>query len=157
MFRIPDSTTTTVDLAQVQVEEGSVATPFEFRPIGVETALCHRYCYVLKPADGGATYVGGINGSGSTASGLVSIPFPVTMRAAPTLSLSGSSFYVDNFSLAGSCTIANTNLNQSHPNVGRLYFTSIAVTGGSFSLSQAMNMIIGLASTTGILIFASEL
>jgi len=141
----------------VQLEKGSTATSFDYRSYTTELQLCQRYCHVVKPADGGATYVGGINGAGTTASGLVSIPFPVTMRAAPTLSLSGTSFYVDNFALAGSCTIANTNLNQSHPNVGRLYLTSIAVSGGSYSLSQAMSLIIGLSSTTGILTFASEL
>ena len=32
-----------VDIAQVQVEEGSVPTPFEHRPYGVELALCQRY------------------------------------------------------------------------------------------------------------------
>ena len=29
----------------IQVEEGSTATPFEFRPIGTELALCQRYYY----------------------------------------------------------------------------------------------------------------
>jgi hypothetical protein len=43
IFRIPDSTTTTVDFAQVQIEEGSNATAFEQRPIGTELALCQRY------------------------------------------------------------------------------------------------------------------
>ena len=33
----------TFDIAQVQVEEGTVATPFEHRPIGTELALCQRY------------------------------------------------------------------------------------------------------------------
>jgi hypothetical protein len=33
----------TFDIAQVQVEAGPVATPFERRPIAVETALCQRY------------------------------------------------------------------------------------------------------------------
>jgi hypothetical protein len=33
----------TFDIAQVQIEEGSVATPFEERPIGTELALCQRY------------------------------------------------------------------------------------------------------------------
>jgi len=32
-----------VDIAQVQVEEGTVATPFEHRPYGTELALCQRY------------------------------------------------------------------------------------------------------------------
>jgi hypothetical protein len=33
----------TFDIAQVQIEEGPVATPFEQRPIGTELALCQRY------------------------------------------------------------------------------------------------------------------
>ena len=33
----------TFDIAQVQLEEGSVATPFENRPIGTELDLCQRY------------------------------------------------------------------------------------------------------------------
>ena len=33
----------TFDIAQVQLEEGPVATPFEQRPIGTELALCQRY------------------------------------------------------------------------------------------------------------------
>ena len=38
----------TFDIAQVQIEPGSVATPFEQRPIGTELALCQRYFEVLK-------------------------------------------------------------------------------------------------------------
>jgi hypothetical protein len=34
-------------LAQVQIEPGAVATPFERRPIGTELALCQRYFQVL--------------------------------------------------------------------------------------------------------------
>lgn len=32
-----------VEVTNVQLEEGSVATPFEVRPIGVELAVCQRY------------------------------------------------------------------------------------------------------------------
>lgn len=33
----------TFDIAQVQLEEGSGATPFEIRPMGLESSLCLRY------------------------------------------------------------------------------------------------------------------
>jgi hypothetical protein len=38
----------TFDIAQVQIEPGPVATPFEQRPIGTELALCQRYFQVLR-------------------------------------------------------------------------------------------------------------
>lgn len=38
----------TFDIAQVQLEEGSVATPFENRPIGLELSLCQRYFEVAR-------------------------------------------------------------------------------------------------------------
>ena len=33
----------TFDIAQIQLEEGSIATPFEIRPLGTELSLCQRY------------------------------------------------------------------------------------------------------------------
>jgi len=33
----------TFDVAQIQIEKGAIATPFELRPIGAELALCQRY------------------------------------------------------------------------------------------------------------------
>jgi len=32
-----------VDLAQIQLEEGPVSTPFEYRPVAEELTLCQRY------------------------------------------------------------------------------------------------------------------
>ena len=68
-------------LSGVQLEKGSVATPFEFRSIGQELALCQRYYYKLFPGVVAANL--GIGGhSGSTTSQGETI-FPVTMRTAP--------------------------------------------------------------------------
>ena len=59
----------TFDIAQVQLEEGPVATPFEQRPIGTELALCQRYyekSYAIDVVPG--TVGGGTaeSGGGST-------------------------------------------------------------------------------------------
>ena len=43
VWQMPASATNTFDLAQVQLEAGTVATPFERRFIGQELALCQRY------------------------------------------------------------------------------------------------------------------
>jgi len=37
-----------ISIAQVQVEIGSVSTNFEFRPIGMELALCQRYFQIIN-------------------------------------------------------------------------------------------------------------
>jgi len=61
----------------VQLEAGSVATPFEHRPIGVELALCQRYYF-----NGGNAWAGIFN-TGTTAR--YSGAYPIPMRATPTV------------------------------------------------------------------------
>jgi len=71
----------------VQLEVGSVATPFERRPYGTELSLCQRYfqAYQLRPA-------GGINGfCDSTTEATFGFMFCQQMRSAPTLGSSGTS------------------------------------------------------------------
>jgi hypothetical protein len=63
----------------VQLEAGSVATPFERRPFGTELALCKRYYQRMREGLTGRVE------SSTTISGAAS--FPVEMRAAPTASL----------------------------------------------------------------------
>jgi hypothetical protein len=81
----------TFDIAQVQIEAGPVATPFERRPIGTELALCQRY-YQIGGVHGGLTSfpstagsIGGIAVAASTAYAVPSIQFAVRMRGSPTI------------------------------------------------------------------------
>jgi len=69
----------TFDIAQVQLEEGEVATPFEHRPLTLELNLCQRY--FLKAW--ASTY--GNNDAGYSSTGV--IYFPVEMRIQPTSTL----------------------------------------------------------------------
>jgi len=66
-------------MAGVQLELGAVATPFARAggSIGGELALCQRYYFV------GGNAAAGICNSASTSR--FSVPFPVTMRVAPTV------------------------------------------------------------------------
>jgi hypothetical protein len=67
----------------VQLEVGSTATSFDYRPYGTELALCQRYYYRLK-----ATALNKVFNCGgqcyATTGAIVSIPFPVTMRTEPS-------------------------------------------------------------------------
>jgi len=77
----------TVRVRNFQLELGSVATPFEFRPYSVELALCQRYAfdpyYNVSSANVavGKAFIDPV----ITTTFLADIQFPVTMRAAPTL------------------------------------------------------------------------
>jgi hypothetical protein len=77
----------------VQLEKGSVATPFEFRSIGQELALCQRYYQKSYPqgvTPGTATTLGGydvyspVSGTGAW---FFPARFSVVMRAAPTVTV----------------------------------------------------------------------
>ena len=98
----------------VQLEVGSVATPFERRPFGTELALCQRYfekSYNMSVVPGTATAVGARVGGTyrENGPGAVQISYLVAKRATPTISIWGtdgtSGQVTDNAGRAG--TVAN--------------------------------------------------
>jgi len=72
----------------VQLEGGSVATPFEQRSYGEELALCQRYFYKWE-SDAGYNFAA--MGYSYATNGINAIVhFPVTMRAQPSCTVAGS-------------------------------------------------------------------
>jgi hypothetical protein len=67
----------------VQLEKGSTATSFDYRPIGTELALCQRYLPAMSFAGGSNPYIGAGMAFGTTAA-YYTISFPVTPRVPPT-------------------------------------------------------------------------
>jgi hypothetical protein len=113
----------------VQLEKGSTATSFDYRPYGTELVLCQRYfqkSYDIETAVGTATRNGHINWNYQNLSnfGTVPIVLPVRMRAAPTA----------------------TNYNPDLTNtVGGLYFNGtaeVAFTGSMNGWTQYQSTII---------------
>ena len=74
----------------VQLEAGTVATPFERRSYGQELSLCQRYCTSL--ANGNTCSIGIGQAFSSSVAG-ATVRFPVTMRAAPTLVVSSGGHF----------------------------------------------------------------
>lgn len=122
-FLCPLNSTFTLDIAQVQLEDGPVATEFEPRSYGQELLLCQRYYYkATTPAT--ARYGAGHNAL--TTTGVHSLVLPVTMRAAPTsVETTGTAtdYDIQNANTATTCssvpafTAASTNLVTLSSNV----------------------------------------
>jgi hypothetical protein len=98
----------------VQLEKGSTATSFDYRPYGTELMLCQRYYQT-----GGLAFSGYNTTSGSVG-GLA--PFAVTMRASPTV------VFTDTLN-------TNTAAGTSQSNIGSTVYaaggeTTVSATGG---------------------------
>jgi len=76
----------TFDIAQVQIEKGSVATEFERRTEGEELLLCQRYYQRL----GGMSVFIGSGLCHSTSQWDVFVAYSIIMRTSPTLSTSNA-------------------------------------------------------------------
>jgi hypothetical protein len=138
----------------VQLEKGSTATSFDYRPYTTELLLCQRYYYAQINAAGGTTQFGtaGQATSASAANGFT-IPFPATMRVAPTALTTST---VSNFSLqppgGGGYTVTAISALYGSQSQGAL---TITVTGGGFTAGQA-TWLYGNA-TNGFVGFTAEL
>ena len=71
----------TLTIGNVQLEKGSTATSFDYRPYGTELALCQRYYQLVNGFSC-------MDASGTSAPA-GSFPFSVQMRSAPTLGQTG--------------------------------------------------------------------
>ena len=66
----------------VQLEKGSTATSFDYRPYGTELVLCQRYCQVIRSTSANIFLANGFCYSSTAA--LVSYVYPVTPRVPAT-------------------------------------------------------------------------
>ena len=124
------SVATKIYFAQVQLEVGKVATPFEHRSYGEELALCQRYYYRASASELNGSLCAGFATGSTGARGIIN--FPVTMRVAPTgIEHTGSAtnYKVAYTGLAATCTAVPIFANAS-TNAAGVQFTASGLTAG---------------------------
>ena len=131
-------------LSLVQLEKGSTATAFDYRPYGTELALCQRYyqkSYESSTALAAATTIGMVGGALglATIGGSMASPFPVQMRTAPTMTFWDSAGNASKVTGTANGTTMTNNLSSS-PN-------------GPFNISQNNFWITGNGTSTYAIFF----
>jgi hypothetical protein len=128
-LNLPASIQTT-DIWGIQVEKGTLATPFEQRPVGTELALCQRYYQSGATISSGWAFYN--SGAGDNLRGTnITLPFKVTMRSSPTISVTAVS--QDNFVLGSSWANADfinayvrANLTGYPYGIGYITYTAVS-------------------------------
>jgi hypothetical protein len=129
----------------VQLEVGTVATPFEHRSYGEELALCQRYyqkSYNLATAPGTASITSGqiaILSNNSSYGEFFQIRFPVAMRTSPTATTynpsTGSSGSIRNLTASSNVSANITGLGEN----GFSNLTAALTSGSVYTLQYTMD------------------
>jgi hypothetical protein len=134
----------------VQLEVGSTATSFDYRPYGTELQLCQRY--YMRWQNPNSSYNTPLT-SGTfftTTSVYAPIPFQVSMRTAPSwvysalsdivLYTNNASFSLSSFNIANEITTVNAELNlttSSSSTAGYACFVRVSAGSGKFLAASA--------------------
>lgn len=131
----------------VQLEKGSTATSFDYRPYGTELALCQRYYAKMQASD--AFGMLGIGSVGSATAVSIYAKLPVSMRSQPTINY--STLRLDDNTANPAVTSLGTN-RSGVDNVSQTFNAS----GGGLTANR-VGMLQANNSTSGYLDAAAEL
>jgi hypothetical protein len=142
-----NTNTATFYITGVQLEKGSTATSFDYRPYGTELALCQRYYWKNGVGDNSVS-LGGTGAFASTTTLQAMFQFPVTMRANPTATQSGANI------ADGTAGSAVTSIGTSYYSTSNAQLTVVA-SGGTFIAKSGGYVYAG--STSAFVAFSAEL
>lgn len=129
----------------VQLEKGSTATSFDYRPYGTELQLCQRYCFVGTPQ----ANTGGVAANGTQCQ--IRTPFNVPMRTSPTATITSGTWQIsDDYSADVTATNPSIVATEVVYSGGRVYLSG-------FSGLTSGRWYAGTAVGTSKLIYSAEL
>lgn len=121
----------TFAITGLQVEKGTVATPFEYRPYSTELALCRRYCTRIVGEGPTSRYCMAVNSSSTQA--LTVLHLPVQLRTNP-VSGNFSTSTVSSFGLyTGTTTATITSLTLAQTDCSTSIVSLTANVGGGLT------------------------
>ena len=125
---LPATSGATFQVTGVQLEPGTVATPFERRSYGQELALCQRYF------QRGVYRLSGVcNGAGGDAS----IVFPTPFRSSPTLTVNTLGVFVDGLATRN---ITALTLSSTQETSSRIAVSAASSTAGRGMVFDGSNL-----------------
>jgi hypothetical protein len=137
------TTDATFDLTGVQLEVGSVATPFEHRSYGDELRRCQRYYHKIKGGVENDPFANGINWDSPGTAAVFQYFFPVEMRTKPTaLEQSGTA---SDYKIAYRTTAATCSSGPTYGGRSTQYTTEI---GASISSGMTQGDCVSLRAKT---------
>jgi hypothetical protein len=143
LFTVGAQTSGTWTIGNVQLEPGSVATPYERQIYSDQLAQCQRYYEVTDY----------FNGAGTTAPSVVGgqLVFKATKRAAPTLSVSGVITITDGYTASYTQSSAIITIQTSSTQ------SAFAFMGNFSSLTQGRQYWINGTSSSSVIQISAEL
>ena len=151
LFTVGAQTSGTWIIDSVQLEKGSTATSFDYRPYGTELALCQRY-YQYWGGETAYGYFGGTVEVISTTQGFLPMILNIPMRAAPTFTYVGA---LSAFDLRNNANASHTpTVLAQDQTTTKIFGVTITTTGLS---ANQPGLLIGANSTAGQLIVTAEL
>ena len=153
---IADSTSNAFRITGLQIETGTQATPFEYRSIAEELALCQRYCQKYGPYGTNSFPFGPSGYSYAATTTAVGQILPVELRASPSISFNGDG----NPELRGGMT-DGSNTNRAVTSVssivagGTSLMMNITTSGGGNVTGQVA--VLCNASANNFMIYDAEL